>query len=125
MAKRKNKARFVLEDGLIAGNRLAGSIEVTPRGVFLSFDGYGEKCAAEGCGQPVMVEFYEGKLRLIAFGDINSEEPTYVIDMNGAAEVLRNSVRCALCKKDVPAAKARRDRDNDIVCEDCWDDRMA
>jgi len=55
----------------------------------ISFDGYGDHCSQDGHGCPVMIELYYGKPRLIVWGDINQEEPTHVIDLEGAAEYLR------------------------------------
>jgi hypothetical protein len=38
----------------------------------------------EGYGRPVVLEYHDGKLCLRVFADANSEEPTHVIDLNGA-----------------------------------------
>jgi len=52
-------------------------------------EGYGEKTAAEGCGHPVVIEFYKGELRLLVWSDINSEDPTHTISLEGAREDAR------------------------------------
>jgi hypothetical protein len=62
---------------------LDATIETTTLGIELRFTGYGD-CATEGCGCPIFVEFYEGKLWLRVWADINQEDPTHCIDMSGA-----------------------------------------
>ena len=47
--------------------------------------GYGEKCTADGEGSPVGVEIWQGRLRVIVFDDINSEDPR-IIDLENARE---------------------------------------
>jgi hypothetical protein len=48
--------------------------------------GYGEMTAAEGHGSVLALEVYEGRLRLLVFGDIQTEGPTHIIDLEGARE---------------------------------------
>ncbi|MHB9068777.1 MAG: hypothetical protein ACYC54_00245 [Sedimentisphaerales bacterium] len=50
--------------------------------------GHGEKCAQDGQGFPVGLEIWEGKLRLIVFNDINSEDPQ-IISLENAKESCR------------------------------------
>lgn len=66
---------------------LFSTVSVQPGlGMELRFVGYGEKCAALGQGAPVYIEYYQGKLVVRVWADINSEEPTHVIDLTGALE---------------------------------------
>lgn len=51
--------------------------------------GYGEKAAENGHGFPVMLEVHQGRLRLLVWGDINLEDPTHSISLEGARESLR------------------------------------
>jgi len=67
----------------------ACSVVIHPFAIEIGFEGYGEYGAAEGYGCPVRVELYEGKLRLLVWADINSEDPTHTIELNGAQEVRR------------------------------------
>jgi hypothetical protein len=60
--------------------------------------GYGEKCAADDEGFPIGIEIWQGRLRLIIFDDINSEDPQ-IIDLEKAKETAR--MRCNWCKKDI------------------------
>jgi hypothetical protein len=69
----------------------AGQIWIQP-------EGYGEKCAVDGEGRPIGIEIWQGKLRLIVFDDINSEEPQ-IISMEKASETNRD--RCNWCGKVV------------------------
>ena len=48
-------------------------------------DGYGDFGSAPGHGCPVFLELYRGRLRLIVFPDINSQDPT-IIDLESARE---------------------------------------
>lgn len=56
------------------------SIDCTARVVdghlVLNIDGYGDHCSDKNDGWPIMVEPYEGKLRVILWSDINQEDPT-------------------------------------------------
>ena len=51
--------------------------------------GYGDKTSADGHGWPIGLEIWQGRLRLIIFDDINTEEPK-IIDLENAAEDSRN-----------------------------------
>ncbi|MFA6175049.1 MAG: hypothetical protein WC765_00550 [Phycisphaerae bacterium] len=56
--------------------------------VWIQPKGYGEKCAADGEGFPIGIEIWQGRLRLIVFDDINSEDPQ-IIDLEKAKETSR------------------------------------
>ena len=49
-------------------------------------EGYG---VWDGEYAPILIEQHEGKMRLIVWGDINDEEPTHIIDLEGARETDR------------------------------------
>lgn len=51
-------------------------------------EGYGDNSAAPGFGSPICLELWEGRLRLLAWDDINNCDPK-VIDMEGARETQR------------------------------------
>lgn len=68
-----------------------GQIWIQPRG-------YGEKCAADCQGRPIGIEIWQGRLRLIIFADINSQNPQ-VIDLERARESAR--IRCNWCRKEL------------------------
>ncbi|HBG26193.1 MAG: hypothetical protein A2Y10_03990 [Planctomycetes bacterium GWF2_41_51] len=56
--------------------------------IWIQPQGYGENCAMDGEGYPIGVEIWQGKLRLILFDDINSEDPQ-IIDLENAREACR------------------------------------
>jgi len=51
--------------------------------------GYGDKTSADGHGWPIGLEIWQGRLRLIIFDDINTEEPK-IIDLEKAREDSRD-----------------------------------
>ena len=53
-------------------------------------EGYGEKCTADGEGSPIGLEIWQGRLRLVVFDNINSEEPK-IIDLEDAKESKRDA----------------------------------
>ncbi|MFA6424711.1 MAG: hypothetical protein WCW64_00830 [Phycisphaerae bacterium] len=68
--------------------------------IWIQPKGYGEKCAMDGEGFPIGIEIWQGRLRLIVFDNINSEDPQ-IIDMESAKETARKL--CNWCKKDIDA----------------------
>lgn len=66
-------------------------VRVTDEGGTLNIypDGYGDCCSEDEYGvPPIFVELWDGRLRLVAFPDINKEEPV-IIDMELARETNR------------------------------------
>lgn len=63
-------------------------VEATDTVMAIRVDGYGDCGSQDGYGSPLMLELAGGRLRLIAFPDINSEEPI-IIDLEGARETAR------------------------------------
>jgi hypothetical protein len=53
------------------------------------FAGLGDFSSAPGHGTPVYLDDYES-LRLCVWADINQEDPTHIIPLDGARESLRN-----------------------------------
>jgi len=56
--------------------------------IWIQPEGYGEKCIADGEGLPIGIEIWQGRLRLVVFNDINSEEPQ-IIDLENAKKTCR------------------------------------
>jgi len=48
--------------------------------------GFGDACSADGKGWPIMIEKYQGRMRVIVWGDIMEEDPTHTIDLSNARE---------------------------------------
>lgn len=60
-------------------------VVVSPLGVSIYANGYGDYGTAQGHGSPVFLELHRGRLRLIVWSDINNEDPT-IISLEGARE---------------------------------------
>lgn len=74
-----------------APNRPGQVVEIDYSGGALTFNfkGYGTGPAQEGRGEPLMIEVYEGELRVVAWADINQEDPSHTLSLEGAREGLR------------------------------------
>lgn len=87
------KVRYCME--LVDELNVEDSVQVhvqssgADRMLLIGAEGYGEKTAFDGGGHPVVIEFYKGELRLLVWGDINSEDPTHTISLEGARESAR------------------------------------
>jgi hypothetical protein len=68
---------------------IAGKIEVVGGSIHVSFKDYGDCCSEDGHGVPLIVEYYDKELRVITWNDINQEDPTNIISLEGARENLR------------------------------------
>jgi len=71
------------------------------RGLVIYPAGYGCFGCADGTAGPILLELYEGQLRLVVWDDINLEDPSHIIDLEDAREAQRRdtvarSVRLAL-----------------------------
>jgi hypothetical protein len=68
-------------------NEILVKIRVSSNAIWIQPLGYGEKVSAKGQGWPICLEIWDGKLRLLVWDDINTEDPT-VIELEGAKESL-------------------------------------
>ena len=59
------------------------------RGLEIGFTGYGDASTVPGYGAPIYIEVHQGRLMLHVWADINQEDPTHVIDLEGARESAR------------------------------------
>jgi len=77
---------FEIHDGdtslQITVNDDGGSLNIFPKG-------YGDFSSKDGHGQPIFIEFWEGRLRAVAWTNINEQDPV-VIDLEAAKETNRN-----------------------------------
>jgi hypothetical protein len=65
------------------------TIELLPDdGIGIRAHGYGTADSADGHGLPIVVERWQGRLRIVCWPDINSDDPT-IIDLEGAREINR------------------------------------
>ncbi|MDV3002636.1 MAG: hypothetical protein N5P05_004291 (plasmid) [Chroococcopsis gigantea SAG 12.99] len=67
---------FVLTDS-DSRKSVSGKIVRVNNGIDIFFDGYGHYSC-------VLLEVSEGSLKMIVWGDINSADPTHVIELEGA-----------------------------------------
>lgn len=58
-------------------------------GLLLYADGYGHKVSRNGEGAIALLSFWDGKLRLHVWSDIEEEDATHMIDLEGAREASR------------------------------------
>jgi len=64
------------------------TIELHGDSISIGFEGYGEKTALPGYVRPIRIEKVDGKLRLLVWSDINEEDFTHDISLEGARENL-------------------------------------
>jgi|694.fasta_scaffold139348_2 hypothetical protein len=94
-------------------------------GIELKPQGYGDYCSVIGNGCPVLLEVCQGRLRLVVWADINQEEPTHYIDLEGAREDKRlPECVCSICHMACNPVKAHLHQGEYIGDECCWDDRL-
>lgn len=60
-------------------------IEASDFAISIYPEGHGDFSSADGHGCPLFIEFYQGRLRVIAFPNINEQDPQ-IIDLSGAKE---------------------------------------
>lgn len=85
MCKRELETTLIDADPAF-GQQQSLKFTVTERGVTIAAEGHGDYGSTSGHGSPLYLELYRGSLRLIVWSDINSEEPTHIIDLTGARE---------------------------------------
>lgn len=82
----KRQLEVVLEDA-------DGASETTVRtrilhspneGILIRPEGYGDKFSSDVDGWPVMIELYEGDIRVMIWGDIRQEDCTEIISLEDA-----------------------------------------
>lgn len=60
-------------------------VDADSRWMWIRPEGYGEATAQDGHGFPIGLEYYNGRLRLLVYSDINEQDPQ-IIDMEDARE---------------------------------------
>ena len=55
-------------------------------GIEVYIEGYGTKNMPPGTSAPIYLEIQNGVPKLYVWADINSEDPTHIIDLSGAKE---------------------------------------
>jgi hypothetical protein len=64
-------------------------LAISPNGVSLYAEGYGDRTSSEGFGSPLFVELHKGELRVLVWADINREDPTHISSLGGDREGCR------------------------------------
>lgn len=67
----------------------AVEVRIDEQGIYIRPEGYGDMCSNDGHGTPALFEFAEGKPRFAIWGNINEEDPTQIVEFEGAKESLR------------------------------------
>lgn len=94
--------KFKLKDASPNADKVVkGKIVQTSGGIEIFAEGYGSCNMENGYGAPIFLEIWEGKLRLHVFADINREDSTHTIDLEGALESARNET-CEECGNSIP-----------------------
>lgn len=60
--------------------------------LYLRPEGTGDYYSEDKCGFPIMMEYYNGSVRLVIWSDINQQDPTHIIPLEGALESKRQGV---------------------------------
>jgi len=106
-------------------NEVYVEVEHGNNSIYISPVGYGDASSVNGEGCPVMLEVWEGQLRVVIWADINQEDPTHIISLEGARENLRDIGEKAETAETAETAvmsnneldKIRRDKIDEI-----WED---
>jgi hypothetical protein len=84
------KIKTDIED-IKSQERVETTVEITEKGIGIGFEGFGDCGTLKGFGQPIYIEIVDGKPIVAIWTDINSEEPTHIIDLSSAKESLRKT----------------------------------
>lgn len=76
------------EIGLISDEAICKVRRIGDRYLLIGVEGYGEK-NGNGDGFPILIELHGGELLVRLWADINQEDPTHCISMEGARENAR------------------------------------
>jgi hypothetical protein len=74
-----------------SGKTVGCSIVFENGKVWVQLDGYGECSSQAGRGYPVGIEYYEDQMWVTVWGDINRDDPTERLCIDGARESNRNT----------------------------------
>lgn len=85
----KMKAIIVDKSEQVNEKRVKIAVEFKNDSFCIMPEGYGDSCSTYDSGVPVMLEIWEGELRVLIWADINQEDPTHVISLEGARESKR------------------------------------
>ena len=90
MAGKDGELRGILRDET-NDTYLNARVAFTCGKIYIHIDGYGDACSLDGEGEPIVVDFYNKKLQVLIWSDINKQDPTHVIDLAEAKEKNRKA----------------------------------
>jgi hypothetical protein len=85
MENKKFDQVFEIKDAF-TGEAKKVRVRVNTDGIFITPEGCGDYCSADGEGSPVLVEFAECVPRVVVWDDINVEDNSHIINLDKAAE---------------------------------------
>jgi hypothetical protein len=59
-------------------------IENTNGTLYIKPEGYGDSCSMDENGCPILIERWNGELRVVVWADVNQEDPTHIISLEPA-----------------------------------------
>lgn len=77
---------FTLHDEFAGSGLINGKIVVKNGQLVIHIDGHGNAAEKDG---PIIMEYYQDIARLVVYRDIETEEPTESLDLDGALEEKR------------------------------------
>lgn len=80
------KTELRLKDSETGKEYLVTIQQGNPLFLNIGIEGHGDYVSEDGCGFPLTLEIFNGKLLLNVWADINKEDPTHIIDLEGARE---------------------------------------
>jgi hypothetical protein len=86
------KARLFDQSDIEYGRTVDVTVEEKNGTLLIKPEGYGDMVSEDGHGIPVVMELYQGRLRIIAWADINQEDYTDIIDLEEAREDSRTEI---------------------------------
>jgi len=65
-------------------------VSLNDNGLVISAEGYGDHTSQDGFGAPILItNQIHGGLEVVVWADINKEDPTHIIKLDGAQESKR------------------------------------
>jgi len=82
----KRELEVVLEDtdGASESTVRTRILHSPHEGILIRPEGYGDKFSSDIDGWPVMIELYEGEIRVLIWGDIRQDDTTEIISLEDA-----------------------------------------
>ncbi len=74
------------------GKTVSCTLDFSNGQIWVRLDGYGDYTSRPGAGVPIGIEYYQGKVWITVWGDINQDYPTERLCLDGALESNRNDI---------------------------------